>query len=159
MKITSTEYLEQLRTGTKTTGPDQTDRGFSKLLEGEDSKPQAGAAAMAGPGAAGCLESASLVGRILASQGVQGVGDKAASVDRQLTSTLDKMEEYAAALGDSRKSLREVEPLAQDLEAAAGKLSELSKNLPADSPLKGLSNDAAVLATVEAMKFKRGDYV
>ncbi len=159
MKITSTEYLEQLRTGTKATGPDQTDRGFSKLLAGDESKGPAGTVAPNGPGAAGLLANASLVGRILASQGAQGVGDKAASVDQQLASTLDKMEQYAAALGDSRRSLREVEPLAQDLETAAGKLSELSQNLPDDSPLKGLSNDAAVLATVEAMKFKRGDYV
>jgi hypothetical protein len=156
MKITSAEYLEQVRTGSKATGPDQEDRGFSKLLEGEGAKAGNGAAAQAGPGAAGVLENAALVGRILANQ---TVGDKAATVDSQLNRTLDKMEHYAAALGDSRKSLREVEPLAQDLEAAAGKLSELSKRLPDDSPLKGLSNDAAVLATVEAMKFKRGDYV
>lgn len=154
MKITSTDYLEQIRTAAKPKGPDQTDQGFSKLLE--ETKASAGTAAQTGPDAVGLLQNASLVGRILAGQ---GVNDKAATVDRQLASTLDTMEQYAAALGDTSRSLRDVEPLARDLEAAAGKLSELSKNLPDDSPLKGLSNDTAVLATVEAMKFKRGDYV
>ena len=155
MKITSTDYLEQIKNSTKkASGPDPNeDQGFSKLLE--EQRNSAPASGERGLESVGQLENSGLVGLILAGGGL----DKSAKVDKQLESTLDKMEQYANALGDSSKSLKDLEPLAADLELTAGRLSELSRGLPEGDPLKGLSNDAAVLATVEAMKFKRGDYV
>jgi len=156
MKITSTDYLEQIKNAAKkTSGPDPNeDRGFSKILD-EQRSSTAAPSAGGGLESVGQLENSGLVGQIMVSGGL----DKSAKVDKQLESTLDKMEQYANALGDSSKSLKELEPLAADLELTAGRLSELSRSLPEGDPLKGLSNDAAVLATVEAMKFKRGDYV
>jgi X-X-X-Leu-X-X-Gly heptad repeat protein len=69
------------------------------------------------------------------------------------------MDQYAAALGDDRRTLKDVAPLAEGLGQAAGQLSRLSQGLKEGNPLKGLSNEAAVAATVEYMKFQRGDYV
>lgn len=156
MKITSTDYLEQLKNGAKKAyGADPgEDQGFSKILEQQrnSSAPTSGGQ---GYETLGSLENSSLVGLIIAGGGL----DKSAKVDKQLESTLDSMERYADALGDSARTLKDLEPLAADLEMTAGRLSELSRSLPEGDPLKGLSNDAAVLATVEAMKFKRGDYV
>lgn len=158
MKIASTDHLEQVRQSTpnRASGPDQQDHGFSKLLDEPKTNAPSGGQPSLGPGSIGHLENSSLVGMILASQ---GVADKVGKVDRQLENTLDTMEQYAAALGDATKNPRDLEPLALEMEKAAGQLSELSRGLPDGSPLKGMSNDAAVLATVEAMKFKRGDYV
>ncbi len=159
MKIASNQWEQllinpkQRVNGTNT----QENQGFSKLLE--ETQTQAAATGYANgvsTRAAGLLENDSLVGLILAGQ---KVGDKTVSPDRQLESALDTMEQYAAALGDSSRSLRDIEPLADNLKKTAGQLAELSRSLPEGDPLKGLSNDAAVLATVEAMKFKRGDYV
>ena len=158
MKIASNDFLEQIRNGAKPkNGVDQTDQGFSKLLEERQSAPSTGGSTTTtGPGSVAGLDQSPLLGMILANQ---SVGDKAAKVDQQLESTLDKMEQYANALGDSSKNLKDIEPLAQDLEKAAGQLTEMSRGLPEDNPLKSMSNDTAVLATVEAMKFRRGDYV
>ncbi len=158
MKIASTDHLEQVRQSTqnRASGPDQRDQGFSKLLEEPKANAPSGGQPSLGPGSIGHLENSPLVGMILANQ---GIADKATKVDRQLANTLDTMEQYAAALGDATKSPRDLEPLAHEMEKAAGQLSELSRGLPDNSPLKGMSNDAAILATVEAMKFKRGDYV
>ncbi|MDR2946794.1 MAG: hypothetical protein LBV79_08620 [Candidatus Adiutrix sp.] len=154
MKINATDYLEQIA-NKKAAGPDpKEDRGFSKLLE-EQKSPSATPAGDSGPQAVGGLENNALVGLIMATGGL----DKSAKVGRQLESTLDKMEQYADALGNPAKSLKDIEPLAADLEQTAGRLSELSRSLPEGDPLKGMSNEAAVLATVEAMKFRRGDYV
>jgi len=69
------------------------------------------------------------------------------------------MDRYAVALGDEARTLKDLAPLADDLGQEADRLSRLSHKLKESDPLKGLSNEAAVLATVEAMKFKRGDYV
>ena len=156
MKINSTDYLEQLKNGAqKAAGPDPNeDQGFAKLLE-EQRNSTAAPSSGGGLESVSQLENSGLIGLIMATGGL----DKSAKVDKHLESTLDKMEEYANALGDTTKSLKDLEPLAADLELTAGRLSELSRNLPEGDPLKGLSNNAAVLATVEAMKFKRGDYV
>jgi len=156
MKIAS-DHLEQVLNVAKQKAQNpsgQEDLGFSKLLEQQKTAPAAGASA--GPSAVDLLENSSMVGRIMAGQ---KIGEKAATPGQQLENALDQMEEYAAALGDTSRSLKDIEPLADNLQRTAGQLSELSQSLPEDDPLKGLSNDAAILATVESMKFKRGDYV
>lgn len=159
MKI-APEHLEHLNTVSQARQPNQAageDLGFSKLLE-EKTQTQAPVNATPGSGsdALSLLENNSMVGLIMAGR---SVGDKTVSPDQQLESALDQMDQYASALSDSSRSLRDIEPLADGLKKTAGELAELSRRLPEGDPLKGLSNDAAVLATVEAMKFKRGDYV
>jgi hypothetical protein len=133
-------------------GPGE-DLGFAKLLE---EKSQTAANPGSSSEALSLLENNSMVGMIMAGR---SVSDKSVSPDQQLESALDQMDQYASALGDSSRSLRDIEPLADGLKKTAGELAELSRRLPEGDPMKGLSNDAAVLATVEAMKFKRGDYV
>jgi len=78
---------------------------------------------------------------------------------QQLERTLDQMDLYALALGDESRTLKDLAPLAENLGQAADRLSRLSQGLKESDPLKGLAGEAAVLATVEAMKFKRGDYI
>ncbi|MDL2226035.1 hypothetical protein LJB86_00025 [Deltaproteobacteria bacterium OttesenSCG-928-M10] len=157
MKIASTDYLDQIKNASqkRANGTDlHEDKGFSRLLEENKNTEAASSQTAGGSAAAGLLQNASMVGMIMAGQGVDN-----SSPLKQVESALDKIEQYADALGDSTKTLKDIEPLANELNKAAGQLSQLSQRLPEGDPMKSLSSDTAVLATVEAMKFKRGDYI
>jgi len=159
MKVTSAEYLDQLQKGGQTRNQAELrqDQGFSKLMEDQKTAPNnTQATETGGPTATRLLESSSLVGMIMAGQ---KIGESGPPAEKQLESALDKIEQYASALGDSSKTLKDIEPLASDLKKTAGELSELSRNLAEGDPLKSISNETAILATVEAMKFRRGDYI
>ncbi len=159
MKITSSEYAEQVRQLQKNgeAAKLKEDLGFSKLLEEQNAEGKVPAEkSSAGPGALNMMTGSGLVGLIMAQKGVSEVKN---TPEEQLDKTLGKLEEYSAALGDSSKTLKDIAPLAEDMRQMAGRLSETSRNLADGHPLKGLTNEAAVLATVEAMKFTRGDYV
>ena len=71
---------------------------------------------------------------------------------------LSALEEYETALGDSSVSLKELEPMVTSMEDKLQALGNEAANL-ADSELKDLANFAATQATVESIKFRRGDYV
>ncbi|MDR1045205.1 MAG: hypothetical protein LBP33_08825 [Candidatus Adiutrix sp.] len=153
MKITSSDHLEQILGPRKQAAGLHEDQGFSKLLEEKSASAQdRPAAAQAAP----LMENNALWGQIMASR---KVNEAQPTPRRQLENALDQMEQYAEALGDRGRSLKDLEPLANGLNQTAGRLSELSRKLPEGDPLKDIANEAAVLATVEAMKFRRGDYV
>ena len=77
----------------------------------------------------------------------------------QIEKALGLLDQFSTALADPTQTLKQVAPLADDLEAESLKLGRLSQELPGNSGLKALLNETAVLAGVEAAKFKRGDYV
>jgi hypothetical protein len=154
MTIKPIDHLNQILTQVKSPsaarqadGPD-----FASLLAGQKSAPSP--QTPAGSAAAMLLENQALSSLIRP-------GLEAASLQtrQQLERTLDQMDRYAVALGDGARTLKDIAPLADDLGQEADRLSRLSHKLKESDPLKDLSNEAAVLATVEAMKFKRGDYV
>lgn len=155
MKI-STDHLDQLniikqRSQSSDNGQDM---GFSKLLDESKNKENA-SNAPSSVEASALLQQNPLVGMILATQKI----GKEADPTKQLEKAFDQMENYAAALGDENKSLKDIAPLADGLKKTASQLDELSRRLPDGDPLKGLASEAAVLATVESMKFNRGDYI
>lgn len=165
MQVTSTDYAEQLRQLQKLQqqGLNSLDKQaeFSKFLEegqsqaaplGEKNATDAAANAKA----ATLVNQSGLAGMIMAAQGLT---ESQKTPQEQLTGTLDAMEEYAMALGDESKTLKDIEPLAEDMRRQAGRLAETSQSLSDDDPMKEMTNDAAIMATVEAMKFRRGDYV
>jgi hypothetical protein len=123
---------------------------FARILAERETAPPP--KAVAGNAASALLENQALRGLIL--PGLENI-----ALRQQLERTLDQMDRYAVALGDETRSLKDIAPLADDLGQAADRLTRLSGKLRESDPLKGLSDEAAVLATVEAMKFKRGDYV
>lgn len=91
---------------------------------------------------------------------------KPASLDNQaapaiwgdLNGLLDSLDNYAQALGNPGVSLKQLEPLAMDLERKAD---VLESNLTAGNggSLTDLAQEALTQARVEAFKFRRGDYV
>lgn len=129
---------------------------FSKVLEKTGQSTGEPASGQVQPAATAALAPSGLVGMIMAGQ---MTADKNSPADQQIQSALDQMEVYAQALSDESKSLKEISPMADNLKQAAHQLNELSQSLAEGHPLKGLSREAAVLATVESMKFNRGDYI
>jgi len=155
MKI-STDHLDQLNIIKQRSQPNANgqDLGFSKLLDESKSKDNSVNAASSTEASA-LLQNNPLVGMILANQKI----GKEPDPTKQLEKAFDQMESYAAALGDGSKSLKDIAPLADGLKETASQLDELSRRLPDGDPLKDLAGEAAVLATVESMKFNRGDYI
>jgi hypothetical protein len=153
MTIKPVDHLNQILNPAKTQAARPADGpGFAQIL----AEQQASSAAKtpAGSAAAVLMENQALSGLI--KTGLESAG---LQTKQQLERTLDQMDRYALALGDESRTLKDLAPLADDLGQAADRLSRLSQGLKESDPLKGLSNEAAVLATVEAMKFKRGDYI
>jgi hypothetical protein len=108
------------------------------------------------------LLSASLLGKLQtgrASAVASPLADPAFGVDEEVDSVLKVLESYIQALGDPGKTLKDIAPLADELDRGATRLDQLAASLDLDDPLKSLTNDTAVLAAVEALKFRRGDLV
>ena len=78
---------------------------------------------------------------------------------KQVEETLSLLENYAIALGDPSAALKDIAPLAEELSLNAESLNTLSQGLKSGDPLKELSSETASLAAVEALKFRRGDYI
>lgn len=72
--------------------------------------------------------------------------------------TINLLDEYAHALEDPGRSLKDLAAMAQGLEAAASEMNQISQ-LTDDERLKEMAGKTGVAAIVEAMKFSRGDYL
>ena len=154
MKVTAPDHLQQLNAATKLRAQ-ETDQGFAKLLGSSQASSTPTTSTTGSTASASALLNSNPMGMIMSAQ--SATEQLPGKVGQQMESTLDSMEKYASALADPSKNLKSIESLAKDMEKAAAQLTGLSQELPANSPLKGISNDTAVLATVESMKFKRGD--
>ena len=91
------------------------------------------------------------LGKIMASAFIQPLGE----VER----TFGLLDRYQEALADPTLTLKQVSGQVQALEQASARLQEMGQALPEDSPAHDLVNRTAILAAVEAAKFRRGDYV
>lgn len=69
------------------------------------------------------------------------------------------LESYTNVLSDPKKNLRDIAPLIKSMEGETEKLAGLGERLPDGHVLKDLINKAAILTTVEVLKFNRGDYL
>lgn len=103
---------------------------------------------------------ASLVGRLMTNRPAETAKATAGADNsvNNLEEALLTLDSYAQALGDTRQTLKDLAPLAEALEPLAERLSRAGREI-GDPVLKSLFDQTAVTATVEAMKFKRGDYV
>lgn len=85
-------------------------------------------------------------------------GDMKAEPSENIDETLNILEQLQSSLSGEAKNSKPVSILADDLEKAAYSLDEMGQKLPNGHEGKKLINDTAILAVVEAAKFKRGDY-
>ena len=159
MKLTPIDHLNPTAAPAKISdNRDQGGQDFAKILAEQQQALTGGRPAESSASTAG-LENNALTGLILTNRGLIEAAGPQAQTRKQLEKTLDQIDRYSAALGDLGQTVKDIAPLADGLGQSAGRLSQLSQSLPESDPLKGLSNEAAVLATVEAMKFRRGDYI
>ena len=88
-----------------------------------------------------------------------GPDSKAAFLE-QSERVLDLLDDFAQALADPQKTLRDLEPLVQKMEGEVKRL-EAAPDSEGDSDqsLSRLINDVSLLASVALMKFHRGDYL
>lgn len=142
----STTLKDSSRPQSKTSGPDFAKK-LSEAYEKDQNKP---AAVLKSESLAALNESAS-VGKIMTAELIKPIG--------QVEKTLGKLDEYTKALGDPSQNLKKVSSLVKELEEQAESLSKASQGLPEGHVVKDLMNRTAVIATVEAIKFNRGDYV
>ncbi|MDR2442367.1 MAG: hypothetical protein LBE31_02465 [Deltaproteobacteria bacterium] len=128
---------------------------FAALLEEESKNQSQTTSATTSTSAA--LMTNSLLGLIQAGQATSATAS--VSAQDQVEGVLELLDQYIAALGDPQKTLKDIAPLAEDLGNQASSLDELAAGLASSDPLKQITNDTAVLAGVEALKFRRGDFV
>jgi len=72
---------------------------------------------------------------------------------------LNLLEEYQRKLGDTGSTLKDFYPLVSSMQSEAARITPLLDSLPDGDALKEILNRAVVTATVEAIKFNRGDYL
>ncbi len=105
------------------------------------------------------LHNASTISRLEASSFSESIGKFESGEIEKVEQFLDLLESYAQALSDPKKNLRDIAPLIKSLESEKGKLAELGEKLPDENILKDVVNQTAILATVEVLKFNRGNYL
>ena len=81
---------------------------------------------------------------------------KSATV-KKASRVLTLMENYAQALADPKRTLKSIEPIVRQIGTEVQGLK--AQNREKDPGLSKLVNDIAVTATVETIKFQRGDYI
>lgn len=73
--------------------------------------------------------------------------------------TLDSLERFEQALGDQRRTLKEVAPLVEDMEGELSELTKVLEGMDENDELYPMLNDVAATAMVQSLRFNRGDYV
>jgi len=72
---------------------------------------------------------------------------------------LNVLDSYNGKLGDPTATLKDMYPLVTEMENETEKIVPFLNSLSDTDELKDILNRAAVMATVEAIKFNRGDYL
>ena len=72
---------------------------------------------------------------------------------------LDVLEQYRCQLGDPNCTLKQIQPLMDQIGTEKQMLQSLLEELPEGQPLKDVLNRALVTASTETLKFNRGDYI
>lgn len=104
-------------------------------------------------------QSMAQAGAVMPPPGVPGCGAVEAMASQQADRLLDLLEKYAQALNDSDKSLKSMSPMVEQMEFEAKAAKGVLLGLDRASELARTVNKVAVYASVEAFKFRRGDYI
>lgn len=84
---------------------------------------------------------------------------ESSTVERAIDSTMDRLDQVGRLLGDITVTPRTVNQAIDQLSTQAEQLRQAVQTLPAEHPLQQIGNEVSVLATVESIKWKRGDYL
>jgi len=96
----------------------------------------------------------------IASSSLQPFAEAPETFNQRTDQLLDLLDHYVRDLGNPEKTLREVEPLVGQLKTGAEELLEMAeKEFARDNPLRNIAEESAMRATIEYIKFHRGDYL
>ena len=84
--------------------------------------------------------------------------DKNITVDR-IDNLLNLLDNYCHQLSDPHVSLRKLEPLIRTIAKEKDQLSGLLDSLPNEDGLKDILNQTLITASLEEIKFNKGDYI
>jgi hypothetical protein len=84
--------------------------------------------------------------------------DKNLTVER-IENLLNLLDNYRQQLSDPHVTLRTLEPVMNSIAKEKDQLSELLDSLPNEDGLKDILNQTLITASLEAIKFNRGDYI
>lgn len=77
----------------------------------------------------------------------------------RVSSFLDTLEEYSKSLSKPENSLKDINPLIENIESETNDLKLLSDTLPPGDQIKSMLDEILIRASVETIKFNRGDYL
>ena len=72
---------------------------------------------------------------------------------------IDVIDTYRCKIGDPQCSLKQIQPLVEQMTAEKEKMQGMLEELPDQEPLRDVLNRALVTVSTELWKFNRGDYV
>jgi type II secretory pathway component PulM len=97
--------------------------------------------------------------------GVQTVGlstlfpEPVQPLEDRVDQMLDALDSYRQMLGDANYTLRDMDPTVRQIAADASSLQQDMEKLPVDDELGDILNQTLIAASLEVIKFNRGDYV
>ena len=128
----------------------KSDDSFNKALSEKSATSSSASSTSSETSSASGLMETSVVAGILAAQ--------TSGPEIRVEQALSALDKYAEGLGDPKASMEDLAPLVDNLKAEAENMKGLSQELPEGHDLKGLADEVAILASVEAIKFDRGDF-
>jgi hypothetical protein len=84
--------------------------------------------------------------------------NKSITIDR-LDNLLNLLDNYQKQLADPQVSLRRIEPLMNTIEKEKEQLSSVLDSLASEDGLKDIVNRTLITASLEVIKYNRGDYI
>ncbi len=151
VKITDDPTIKPIGPNTSKAKPKASGPGFAQKLSQATSKELGKPSAASNGDPTAAVSQTVSAGEITTTELTRPMG--------QVEKTLGKLDEYTKALADPGQSLKKVSILVEELEEQADTLNKSSQSLPEGHAVRDLMDRTAVVATVEAIKFKRGDYV
>ena len=107
---------------------------------------------------------ASSTGELSEISSVQNIipGESSDTIQIKTYELIEKLSKYAANIGNREVSLKEIEPLLDEIKSDAEELlqeSEYAAKYSTDSSLIDIARHSAITANAEYIKFQRGDYL
>ena len=84
--------------------------------------------------------------------------DKDITLDR-IENLLNQLEKYRQQLRDPKVTLRTIEPILNTIASEKDQLSEKLDSISNEDGLKDILNQTLITASLEVIKFNRGDYI
>jgi hypothetical protein len=84
--------------------------------------------------------------------------DKFSTINR-VENLINLLDDYRKQLADPAITLRSIEPVLKTITKEKDQLSSLLDSIPNGEGLKDIVNRALITASLEVMKFNRGDYI